>query len=189
MNKIWIIITAIAIFLTINFLYYQSMKGFIKESFGKKWFGNNMKLNSFQLFRKPFGEVLNQSESKVIYKDSPDNNNYLAFSHFESPSHNYDICLFNLVNKSNEIIQNFIPLIATEVQLENSWTIDSKYVGIRLAQPYFDLLIYDINNLKACLINGCSDKILIEDVLNSNEIKWSRLEDLIDEILTSQKLK
>ena len=37
MNKIWIIITAIVIFLIINFLYYKSMKGFVRESFGKKW--------------------------------------------------------------------------------------------------------------------------------------------------------
>jgi hypothetical protein len=37
MNKIWIIITAIAIFLIINLLYYKIMKGLVKESLGKKW--------------------------------------------------------------------------------------------------------------------------------------------------------
>ena len=37
MNKIWIIITAIAIFLIINLLYYKIMRGFVKESLGKKW--------------------------------------------------------------------------------------------------------------------------------------------------------
>lgn len=37
MSKIWIIITVIAIFLIINFIYYKSMKGFVRESLGKKW--------------------------------------------------------------------------------------------------------------------------------------------------------
>ncbi|WP_411030444.1 hypothetical protein [Spongiimicrobium sp. 3-5] len=37
MEKIWIIIAAVVIFLIINFLYYKSMKGYVKKAFGKKW--------------------------------------------------------------------------------------------------------------------------------------------------------
>lgn len=37
MNKTGIIIAGIVIFLIINFIYYISIKGYVKESFGKKW--------------------------------------------------------------------------------------------------------------------------------------------------------
>ncbi|MFB9052157.1 hypothetical protein ACFFVB_03615 [Formosa undariae] len=45
MDSIWIIIAVIAIFLSINFLYFAIMKSFVKESLGKKWlrtWGNKM---------------------------------------------------------------------------------------------------------------------------------------------------
>ena len=37
MGKTWILITAIVIFLLLNFLYYKSLKGYIKKEFGRKW--------------------------------------------------------------------------------------------------------------------------------------------------------
>ncbi len=35
MEKIWIIMIAILIFITINFLYDKSMNGYVKKAFGK----------------------------------------------------------------------------------------------------------------------------------------------------------
>jgi hypothetical protein len=37
MEKTWIILIAIATFLTINLVYYKSMKGYVGKAFGKKW--------------------------------------------------------------------------------------------------------------------------------------------------------
>ena len=37
MEKTWIILIAIATFLTINLIYYKSMKGYVGKAFGKKW--------------------------------------------------------------------------------------------------------------------------------------------------------
>ena len=61
MNNIWIIIIGIAIFLIINFLYYKSMKGFVKESFGKKWlniWGNKVWFWQSSIFVSTGGTVL-----------------------------------------------------------------------------------------------------------------------------------
>ncbi len=61
MNKIWIIITAIAIFLIINFLYYKIMKGYVKESFGKKWlsvWGNKVYFWQSSIFVSTTGTAL-----------------------------------------------------------------------------------------------------------------------------------
>ncbi len=61
MNKIWIIITVIAIFLIINFLYYKSMKGFIRESLGKKWlsvWGNKVYFWQSSIFVSTAGTAL-----------------------------------------------------------------------------------------------------------------------------------
>ena len=37
MEKIWILILAFAIFLVLNFVFYRSMKSYVKSAFGKKW--------------------------------------------------------------------------------------------------------------------------------------------------------
>jgi dTDP-4-dehydrorhamnose 3,5-epimerase-like enzyme len=61
MNKIWMIIIGIAIFLIINFLYYKSMKGYVKESFGKKWlnvWGNKVWFWQSSIFVSTGGTVL-----------------------------------------------------------------------------------------------------------------------------------
>ncbi|WP_062055979.1 hypothetical protein [Aquimarina longa] len=61
MNKIWIIIAAIATFLIINFLYYKSMKVFVKESFGKKWlsvWGNKVYFWQSSIFVSTAGTAL-----------------------------------------------------------------------------------------------------------------------------------
>lgn len=61
MNKIWIIITAITIFIIINFIYYKSMKGFVKESLGKKWlnvWGNKVYFWQSSIFVSTAGAVL-----------------------------------------------------------------------------------------------------------------------------------
>jgi hypothetical protein len=61
MNKIWIIILGIAIFLLINLLYYKSMKGYVKESFGKKWlniWGNKVWFWQSSIFVSTGGTVL-----------------------------------------------------------------------------------------------------------------------------------
>jgi len=61
MNKIWLMITGIAIFLIINFLYYRGMKGFIKKSLGKKWlsvWGNKVYFWQSSIFVSTAGTVL-----------------------------------------------------------------------------------------------------------------------------------
>lgn len=40
MEKIWILLIAIAIFLIINLIYYLSMRGYVGKAFGKKWVKN-----------------------------------------------------------------------------------------------------------------------------------------------------
>lgn len=37
MEKIWIIITAIGIFNTLNLAHYLGMIGYVKKTFGEKW--------------------------------------------------------------------------------------------------------------------------------------------------------
>lgn len=37
MDKIWIIAIGIAIFLILGFLFYQSLKGYVRKEFGKRW--------------------------------------------------------------------------------------------------------------------------------------------------------
>lgn len=49
MNKIWIIIIAIAIFLIINFLFYKSLNGYVKKVSGEKmWKTWNSKVYFWQ---------------------------------------------------------------------------------------------------------------------------------------------
>lgn len=61
MDKVWIIITAIAIFSIINLIHYKVMKGFVKESFGKKWlsiWGNKVYFWQSSIFFSTAGTVL-----------------------------------------------------------------------------------------------------------------------------------
>jgi len=61
MNNFWIITTAITIFLIINFLYYKSMKGYVKDSFGKKWlsiYGNKVYFWQSSIFVSTAGTLL-----------------------------------------------------------------------------------------------------------------------------------
>ena len=61
MDKIWIIITAIAIFLIINFLYYKGMNGYVRKSFGKKWlsvWGNKVYFWQSSIFVSTAGTAL-----------------------------------------------------------------------------------------------------------------------------------
>lgn len=61
MNNFWIITTAITIFLIINFLYYKSMKGYVKDSFGKKWlsiYGNKVYFWQSSIFVGTAGTLL-----------------------------------------------------------------------------------------------------------------------------------
>lgn len=37
MDKIWILILAVAIFLTINLLYSKFLRGYVRKNFGKHW--------------------------------------------------------------------------------------------------------------------------------------------------------
>ncbi|MCX2680078.1 hypothetical protein OOZ15_09025 [Galbibacter sp. EGI 63066] len=37
MEKIWVLLIAIATFLIINLIYYKSMRGYVGNAFGKKW--------------------------------------------------------------------------------------------------------------------------------------------------------
>ena len=37
MDKFWVITIGIVIFLTLGFLFYQSMKSYVRTSYGKKW--------------------------------------------------------------------------------------------------------------------------------------------------------
>ena len=61
MEKIWIITIAILIFITINFLYYKSMNGYVKKAFGKKWlsiYGNKVYFWQSSIFVSTAGTVL-----------------------------------------------------------------------------------------------------------------------------------
>ena len=60
-----------------------------------------------KLFRKPFTEmakILYWGDTK--YFDSPNEKFYLTFSHFVEPRMCATICLFNLMNKQNKIVEN-----------------------------------------------------------------------------------
>ena len=37
MGKAWVILITMVIFLTLSFLFYKSMNGYVREAFGKKW--------------------------------------------------------------------------------------------------------------------------------------------------------
>ncbi|MEL6809972.1 MAG: hypothetical protein AAFP76_01405 [Bacteroidota bacterium] len=59
MERIWII--AIAIFLVLGFLYYKSLKGYVKEAFGKRWlqiWGNKLYFWQSLLFISTASTVL-----------------------------------------------------------------------------------------------------------------------------------
>jgi hypothetical protein len=61
MNHIWIIAIAIAIFLTINFLFYKGLHGYVKKEFGKKmWkvWGNKVYFWQSSIFVSTGGTVL-----------------------------------------------------------------------------------------------------------------------------------
>lgn len=61
MNDIFIIIIAVAIFLIINFIHYKIMKGYVKESFGKKWlsvWGNKVYFWQSSIFVSTVGTAL-----------------------------------------------------------------------------------------------------------------------------------
>ena len=61
MEKIWIILLAIAIFLLLNFLFYKSLIGYVKEEFGKKmWtlWGNKMYFWQSAIFVSTAGTAL-----------------------------------------------------------------------------------------------------------------------------------
>jgi len=61
MDKTWIIIIAIPILLAVVFLSYHFLKGYVKESFGKKWlsiWGNRLYFWQSLLFLSVSGTVL-----------------------------------------------------------------------------------------------------------------------------------
>lgn len=61
MNKIWLLVVTLAIFLTLSFLFYQSMKGYVKETFGKKWlmvWGNKVYFWQSLIFMSTAGTAL-----------------------------------------------------------------------------------------------------------------------------------
>lgn len=61
MDKIWIAAIAIGSFLIFSFLFYQLMKGYVKESFGKKWltvWGNKVYFWQSLIFMSASGTAL-----------------------------------------------------------------------------------------------------------------------------------
>lgn len=61
MNEIWLILTAIAIFLSFNVLYYKTMNGYVQNSFGKKWlsvWGNKVYFWQSSIFVSTAGTFL-----------------------------------------------------------------------------------------------------------------------------------
>lgn len=61
MDKTWIIIIAIAILLAVGFLSYHFLRGYVKESIGKKWlsiWGNRLYFWQSLLFLSVSGTVL-----------------------------------------------------------------------------------------------------------------------------------
>ena len=61
MEKIWIIIVAVAIFLLINVLYSKILKDYVQKAFGKKWltaWGNKLYFWQSSLFVSITGTVL-----------------------------------------------------------------------------------------------------------------------------------
>ncbi len=61
MGKIWIIIIAIVALLVMGFLSYHVLKGYVKETLGKKWlrvWGNRLYFWQSLLFLSVVGTVL-----------------------------------------------------------------------------------------------------------------------------------
>ena len=86
------------------------------------------RIETDQLFRKPFSEMANTLHwGETRYLDSPNGEFYLTFSHFQEPHMGLTICLFNLVNKKNEIVENFKPLVALGIWNDAHWSENSKF--------------------------------------------------------------
>ena len=61
MNNLWIILSAVAIFLLLNIFFYIAMKGYSKETLGKKWlskWGNKVYFWQGSIFVSTAGTVL-----------------------------------------------------------------------------------------------------------------------------------
>ncbi|MCW5518771.1 hypothetical protein J1N09_02905 [Aureitalea sp. L0-47] len=37
MGKVWVITIAAIVFIVLSFLFYKSMRGYVREEYGKKW--------------------------------------------------------------------------------------------------------------------------------------------------------
>jgi len=80
------------------------------------------------------------------YLDSPNSDFYLTFSHFAEPKMGVTVCLFNLINRQNEIIENFEPLVALGNGNEANWSEDSNYFSTPLITVDDNYFIYDIKH-------------------------------------------
>ena len=61
MEKTWVLPIAIAVFFLLNFLYYKSLKGYIRKEFGVKWlkiWGNKFYFWQSSIFVSAAGTVL-----------------------------------------------------------------------------------------------------------------------------------
>ena len=61
MDKIWVIIIGIAVFSVLAFLFYQSMRGYVRTNYGKKWlklWGNKLYFWQSLIFMSLAGTVL-----------------------------------------------------------------------------------------------------------------------------------
>jgi hypothetical protein len=61
MGKVGVLAIAIVIFMILSFLFYKSMKGYVREAFGKKWlhiWGNKVYFWQSLLFMSIAGTVL-----------------------------------------------------------------------------------------------------------------------------------
>ena len=113
------------------------------------------RIETDKLLRKPFSEVADYIHySGARYLDSPNKKYYLTLSHFIEPHMGVDICMFNLINKQNEIIEKFEPLVALN-RGDVHWSENSKLFSIPLMKTNLtnhNYFIYDVEEKKFATI-------------------------------------
>jgi len=109
-----------------------------------------------KLLREPFAGMAERLFwGNTEYLDSPNERFYLTFSHFVEPRMCATICLFNLIDKQDKIVEKFEPLVAVGIGNNVHWSDNSKYFSIPIIQTNLDnggYFIYDIEDKKFATI-------------------------------------
>ena len=112
------------------------------------------RIETNKLFRSPFGGRAEIHYGETRYLDSPNEKFYLTFSHYREPHMGLGICLFNLINKRNKIVEKFEPLVAFGTGEDSHWSENSKLFSTKFMTRlvYGGYFIYNIEEKKFAII-------------------------------------